>query len=447
MYHLAMPAMLASLEAKRDKKHLELLAWLTKKLLFGFNEGSWNNLLGQKQILTTLGILEYDPDIPDVSRVKHRKYLTEELKFQDIAELRNPDIKETIFYCVQLKYTLDVVLYVHGGTPIYLNTAQKLNKACKNVVDFLTRRSHWILHSVKRTVRETPQGSPTRKQAALMLLEMSTLKKQLPEGDRPSISFITKERVFMGGVLDFVAQLMSDPNEDTRVAAMEFLHSELELHSSFGDVFVASKYETFRTAFTKAVLENESEAAAMAGADTLLDLLQYLWTKEDQQGFRFWLDQALTPLIHMTSFVMNRRPNGEIAMEMALEACRRYIVMLTPIKINEVLRQLSLLLDTAKRADSNVVISALRTLSVAVKVLPEKTLLPTSVLDGALKQYMRHHAPGRLNLVCSAVLSFLASLPPVHEYTTHLFKSYNERIRNDELLMATLQKNVPARFP
>lgn len=106
------PKLVAALEIAEDMESIQDLHRLCSivKALILLNDASiFECIMRDDVFMGVAGILEYDPDFP-YHKAEHRKYLSDESKFKEVVEVKDPEIKRKIHQTFRLQYLKDVIL-------------------------------------------------------------------------------------------------------------------------------------------------------------------------------------------------------------------------------------------------------------------------------------------------------------------------------------------------
>lgn len=105
------PNLLSLFRMCEDLENIEGLYHLHEifKVLFMLNRNSiFETLFNEKNIMDTIGCLEYDPAL--VVRRKHREYLTNDAKFKEVIPISNQELKKKIHQTFRVQYIQDIIL-------------------------------------------------------------------------------------------------------------------------------------------------------------------------------------------------------------------------------------------------------------------------------------------------------------------------------------------------
>ena len=407
-------------------------------LLLGCSEIT-ETLLSRDNILDCLGMLEYDPDIPVVSRVHHREYLEKETRFQEVVPFQEPEMAERIKHTFRLQYVRDTAGAVFMDdialalVDHMVNTnLTALRNALSSDAEYFTRLS--------TEMRTLPSGSDARRSVVMALAEILRFMqgkpcllgmedKDLSESNSDCIPLF-----LLASGMDALTAALKDTSAETRAAAVRVLSSCLSQQPGLirKQLMMPESTELRNTLFH--MFEHDEDGAVV---DAVGDLLCFLGdarvfyaentlaledcpTVSNNSYAQFFeteiLEHAMNLFSQAKTFVDNRascEPHMDITFQYA---CELMTVPTISQRANTEISERSDVLHGAamllrcRRAD-HVVLAALRFLRHVLCQTSQantETIARAGVVAEMLDVYRRHRQNG--GMVFSAVLETLEQL-------------------------------------
>ncbi|BFZ63895.1 Platinum sensitivity protein [Saitoella coloradoensis] len=197
--------MLEDLESLSD---LHRLCNIMKVLILINDASIFEVILKDENILGVVGILEYDPDFPG-HKANHRQYLSDPVRFKQVVEIENPEIRRKIHQTFRLQYLKDVVLarILDDNTFSLLNSLIFFNQV--DIVQHLQSNSKFLTE-LFGIFKSGPLQDPSRKADGVRFIQQfCQIAKQLQSPARTGL-YTTFVNHGLFGVIDY-ALLHEDP--------------------------------------------------------------------------------------------------------------------------------------------------------------------------------------------------------------------------------------------
>ncbi|KYQ89817.1 EVH1 domain-containing protein [Tieghemostelium lacteum] len=214
-------------EKTGDKPNLYLFFHIFKNLIL-FNDTSiFESLLSEEYIIRVLGALEYDPEISEQNRIKHREFLNRHVIFKTVG-LDSKQLIGTIHQTFRIQYLKDVVLprilddatFSSLNSIIYFNNIDIVTQI-QNDSSFLQQ----LFSKVQQNNNNNNNNNPTERTDYLLFLqELCNLAKGLQIQNK--ISFFSTLKSFdLFKTLSSV--LICDQSVQNRLASTDIILSTL----------------------------------------------------------------------------------------------------------------------------------------------------------------------------------------------------------------------------
>ena len=95
-------------EDLKDLANLRKLFVIIKTIFLLNKLGIFEILIQEENLMSVIGCLEYNPNLQETT--KHRDYLTNEVKFNEVLPINNVQLRKKIHQTFRLQYIQDVIL-------------------------------------------------------------------------------------------------------------------------------------------------------------------------------------------------------------------------------------------------------------------------------------------------------------------------------------------------
>ena len=432
-------ALFCACEPEHNEETLGGIATAAKSLLLLGCSEITETLLSRENILHCLGMLEYDPDIPAVSRVHHREYLEKETRLQEVVPFQEPEMAEQIKHTFRLQYVRDTAGAVFMDDVALALVDHMVNTNMTTLRNALSSDTGYFTR-LSTEMRTLPSGSDTRRNVVLALAEILRFMQGKPwsvgleDKDAGESNNECVPLFLHASGMDALTLTLKDKAAQTRAAAVRVLSSCFSQQPGLmrTQLMMPESAELRNTLFH--MFEHDEDGAVV---DAVGDLLCFLGdarvfyaenslvldecpTVSNSSYAHFFeteiLDHVMGLFSHAKVFVDNRgscEPHMDIAFQYACELMtaptisQRVNTEIT--ERSDVLHGAALLLR-CRRAD-HVVLAALRFLRHVLCQTSRantETIARAGVIPEMLDAYRSHRQ--RTGMVFSAVLETLEQL-------------------------------------
>lgn len=159
-----------------DKPVLHTMFNIFKNLVLLNDTNLMEILFSEEFMIQVMGVLEYDPDISEPNRMKHRDFLTSNAIFKQVIPFTSPDLVEKIHQTFRMQYLKDVVLNRVLDDPTFATINSLIFFNNVEIVTQLQNDPKLIGELFTKLKSDTT--SPQRKDTLLFIHEMCNLAKK-----------------------------------------------------------------------------------------------------------------------------------------------------------------------------------------------------------------------------------------------------------------------------
>lgn len=216
-------------EECEQNNEIEYLGLLFKifRALFNLADGTVvESLLDPSLISDVFGALEYDPELP--SKLNHREWLQNSVRFKELVPIRNEETKSKIHQSYRMNYIKDVALArtLDEDALACLSAMVSYNNA--EIAGQLYEDPHYF-QTLFKQLHDTDIRSQEFEDLSSLLHELCFLGKQLSPGNRNT--FFTA--LLKHGMLETLSKMISSGSEHAMDRATEVL-IDCTFHDSAG---------------------------------------------------------------------------------------------------------------------------------------------------------------------------------------------------------------------
>ncbi|EFA75365.1 EVH1 domain-containing protein [Heterostelium album PN500] len=210
------------LEQSNDIPNLHHQFTIFKNLIL-FNDSSiFELLLSEEYLLRMMGVLEYDPEISEQNRIRHREFLSQQVIFKEVVKFSSESLISTIHQTFRVQYLKDVVLprvlddltFSTLNSIIYFNNSEIVGQIQKDTT---------FLQKIFTQIQQSPSGSSERRDLLLFLQELCGLAKNLQIQNK-STFFLSLSSLDLFKTL---STTLDDDIAQTRISTTEIILSTL----------------------------------------------------------------------------------------------------------------------------------------------------------------------------------------------------------------------------
>ncbi|KAK5579034.1 hypothetical protein RB653_008712 [Dictyostelium firmibasis] len=202
--------------------HLFQIFNIFKNLIL-FNDTSiLEVILSEDYLVRVMGALEYDPEISENNRIKHREFLNQQVVFKQVIKFPSKSLIGTIHQTFRIQYLKDVVLprvlddvtFSSLNSLIYFNNIDIVSQI-QNDSDFL--------ENLFSQIQKSEKNSEERKDLISFLQDLCNLAKGLQIQSKSTFFTV----VVSLGLFKTLSSILDDENVQTRVSCTEIVLSTL----------------------------------------------------------------------------------------------------------------------------------------------------------------------------------------------------------------------------
>jgi protein phosphatase-4 regulatory subunit 3 len=218
------------------KENLHKMFIIFKNLILMNETNLMEILFSEEHMIPMMGALEYDPDIPDHCRMKHREFLTSSSIFKQVIPFNSQELVEKIHQTFRMQFLKDVVLnrVLDDGTFATLNSLIFFNNI--EIVTQLQSDTKFLsdLFVQLQSKDVSPQQ---RKDLLLFLQELCNLAKNLQIPNRMQFYRTLVEQ----GLFEVFTTSLNDADVAARMASTEIILSTLGHDPSLLRAFIVKQ--------------------------------------------------------------------------------------------------------------------------------------------------------------------------------------------------------------
>ncbi|KAF2074192.1 hypothetical protein CYY_004510 [Polysphondylium violaceum] len=211
------------LEKSGDKQPLFYIFNILKNLILFNDTTLFDIILSDEFLVKIMGALEYDPEISEANRIKHREFLNNHVVFKEVVPLPSTHLTNTIHQTFRIQYLKDVVLprvlddvtFSSLNSIIYFNNIEIISQI-QNDNDFL--------QNVFNSIENSQPNSNERKELLLFLQDLCALAKSLQHQSKTAFFLILTSF----GLFKTLSSTLDDENVQTRISSTEIILSILQ---------------------------------------------------------------------------------------------------------------------------------------------------------------------------------------------------------------------------
>lgn len=271
-------ALFCACEPGHNEHTLGCIATAAKSLLLLGCGEIIETLLNKENILSCLGMLEYDPDVPLVSRVHHREYLEKETRFQEVVPFQKPETAELIQHTFRLQYVRDTAGAVFMDDVALALVDHMVNTNMMALRNALSSDAGYFSR-LSTDMKTLPNGSDSRRNIVMALVEILRFMQGKPwslgqeDTDISESSNDCVQLFLLGSGIEALTSVLQDTSAQTRTTAVRVLHSCLSQQPGVmrKQLMMPESTELRNTLFH--MFEHDEDAAVV---DTVGELLCFL---------------------------------------------------------------------------------------------------------------------------------------------------------------------------
>jgi protein phosphatase-4 regulatory subunit 3 len=207
------------------------------KSIFLLNKNAlFDVMFGEDMIFDVVGILEYDPSLPQPA--KHREFLMNQAKFKEVIPLNNADLVDKIHQTYRVQYIQDVILptpsVFEENMLSTLNSFIFFNKV--EIVGML-QDNEAFLQSMFSQLVDDETDDVKRRELVLFLKEFCTFSQTLQPQNRETFLKILSNM----GILGAIETILGLDDEVMRSAAIDIFSYIVEFSPSMVREFIVQE--------------------------------------------------------------------------------------------------------------------------------------------------------------------------------------------------------------
>eukprot|EP00884_Botryococcus_braunii_P016420 jgi/Botrbrau1/3461/Bobra.139_1s0036.2 len=181
------------------------------------------HLLSDENVMDVVGALEYEPDVPEHMRVRHREFLRDKAVFKEVVPIEDSGMRARIHQTYRMGYLRDVILprVLDEGTFSTLTNLMIINNV--DVLNFLVGHGQFLPQLFQR-LRSSEPGDEGWRDAVAFLQEMCGLARHQPATVRGPLY----PKLVTLGLFEVLTEVMQGCDTTLRLRAIDVLHSVVQ---------------------------------------------------------------------------------------------------------------------------------------------------------------------------------------------------------------------------
>ncbi|KAK5444381.1 Platinum sensitivity protein [Exophiala xenobiotica] len=323
------------LESLQD---LHRLCNIMKALILMNDNTVIEHLVTDDIIIGTVGALEYDPDFP-THKANHRQYLSDESRYKEVVEIKDPNIKRKIRQTWRLQYLKDVVLARILDDPTFgvLNSLIFFNQV--DIVQHLQNNTAFLkeLFSIF-----SPENNDVKRkeQAVHFLQQCAAIAKTLQMQARANLlnNFIAH------GLFSVITFAVKHPEPSMRTTGIDILVALLDHDPNMMRGYMLKAVHEKKTPLTDTLIELLHAETDLGVKNQLADAIKILLDPQppsnepmaNRQNSEF-----ITKLSRPPQMTDAQQKREEFAQENFDRSCRKLFKPLKDLELRESMQDFS----------------------------------------------------------------------------------------------------------
>ncbi|KAL6608252.1 hypothetical protein ACP70R_041315 [Stipagrostis hirtigluma subsp. patula] len=194
-------------EGLRNIDALHMIFRLAKEIILLNNSAIFDMIFSDEFILDIIGLLEYDPEIPNVQ--SHRAFVKQHVVFKEALPITNASLVSKIHQTYRIGYIKDVILptVLDGATLASLKSIIQANNA---VVASLLKDDASFINELFDKMRSSNISAESKSRLVLFLHEFCTLSRSLPPVQQTHLSRDLARK----GVFDIISDVLQSQDKE-----------------------------------------------------------------------------------------------------------------------------------------------------------------------------------------------------------------------------------------
>ncbi|GMH39897.1 hypothetical protein BSKO_07801 [Bryopsis sp. KO-2023] len=261
-------------EDLEDQKGLALLHRIVRGLVLMTDSSVLEELVKEEFVMSVVGALEYDPDIP--VHINHREFLQHKVVFKEVIPITNPAVVSKIHQTYRIQYLKDVVLPRLMDDQV---TSTMTSFVMLNQMDIISAldRDEKFLPDLFEKLKGMSRDDPGWQDLVSFLQEFCMGMKLL----QPRVKQLLFSKMVNLGMYDVLTEVMRQTRVDVRLKATEIFASAV-MHdiSSFRKFLIRQPNHELMGFMIRDLIEGGGNGLS----EQFLEILRSLLESESMDG-------------------------------------------------------------------------------------------------------------------------------------------------------------------